>query len=354
MKKLGIVSSWNVRCGIAEYTRNMILAMDHPAKIFSKTEDQYLQVDEPFVVRYGDDYCNGLAEAVLKEKIDTLSIQHHQSLFSPQGDFRREMNELYGMGVDTVITIHHVFEDIDTTALSMARLIIVHDRHTKIFLADRGVPVGKINVIRHMAYPFSKLTIKEAREKFDLPEKPFIVGSSGFLFPHKQFDKILHILPQIGMAVGMKPVYYMLTPLHPDPASTKYLEIIRNNIQSLSLEPYVHLDTNFYCEEETVDRLAACDVIVLPHADTAGSGISASIMLAISSGRPIFTTDSYFMDGLEDAVVTFPHETPASGFMITLRNNLDRLNEISAAAEEYATMNSKENFGQLYRITFSL
>ena len=110
---IGFVSTWNTRCGIAEYTRYLATSLTaaHRTAIFANsTQEQLVRPDEDFVTRCwkpGEDDALELSQAILKSGVRAVSIQFNFGFFTPSG-LLALISRLRREGIVTAITMHAI------------------------------------------------------------------------------------------------------------------------------------------------------------------------------------------------------------------------------------------------------
>src|SRR5215475_4183305 len=88
LRVLGMLSSWNLKCGIAEYSRYLREALENygiKTEIFSNFEQRTLGEDDPLVFRCWDNTAatlNHLIHKLASRRIKRLLIQYHTAFYS--------------------------------------------------------------------------------------------------------------------------------------------------------------------------------------------------------------------------------------------------------------------------------
>jgi glycosyltransferase involved in cell wall biosynthesis len=118
---LGMVSTWNTKCGIAQYTKYLLsnISNNQDITIFSNKGQELISSDDINVIRCWDAYyddLDSLYNEILKRNLDIVHIQFNFGLF--------ELNALAGLikklkdsNVKIVITFHSID---DTTFMNKA------------------------------------------------------------------------------------------------------------------------------------------------------------------------------------------------------------------------------------------
>ena len=316
--RLGLVTTWATRCGIAEYSRCLAVALAARGvrvSVFAqrRTDPAYPDSLVPSqghtTVRAVWDFGQVDPAAVIQicqhASIGALSVQYHHGFFGPDHLLALARAGTRA-GIEVAITFHHsrhldieYFHRLDRLGVSC----LVHTEAERQRLVDLGVVNVSATSIGAPEAPDEPA--EEARRRLGLFLKP-VVGTFGFFRPHKgvlQLIEAASILQQIYPEVTL----LCLNAVYPDADSETYLAECRQAVQRCRLEQQVLLATGFQDLEQTIADLHACDVIILPyHASQEGS--SAAAHTALAARRPLLTTRQAVFEGLEGVV--YPVESP--------------------------------------------
>lgn len=319
---VAMVSSWNTRCGIAEYTRYILEhargAVDY--ELFSEVDVELLDpLAEIGVVRAWKDRwepsLDALEEALRGSTADVVHIQFNFGFF----EFQR-LAELIERQLDTrgvVVTLHRTLDYDDRGELLSLRQIrdtlakvdrlIVHQSADAAYLAEMGV-IENVSLVPHGAASPPDVSPAEVRDALRLGDRP-VVGSFGFLLPHKGTLELVRAID--GLRQEMPDILLLaLCANHPNSASREYEEVVRNEISARGLEDNVALITDFLPAEVSRTLLRAVDAIVLPYSNT-GESASGALRLILALERAIVVTDEPIFADSREVVLTVDRTDPA-------------------------------------------
>lgn len=323
--KVAVVSTYNSRCGIAEYTRSILRALGTRLifEIFADSNsDPVLQVDEESVRRNWVQDLRGDVDSLLKDlDASDAEILHVQFNF---GFFQlRELKRLLdtqSMKRAVILTLHRT-EDLQihganvslrsiVESLRKASAIIVHQDVDLRRLLELGltnvelIPIGTDQ--RNLDVPAQR------REDWGIPSDAFVVGSFGFLLPHKGTVELIRAIDILRKrkfdAYGL-----LVSAIHPNPISQQYLTFCQAEIERLNLRDHVQVITDYLSDDVARELLRCADVLCLPYEPTSESS-SAALRFLLPVGRPIITTDLDIFRDAADVVSMIP--SPASAFAI--------------------------------------
>jgi glycosyltransferase involved in cell wall biosynthesis len=118
----------------------------------------------------------------------------------------------------------------------------------------------------------------------------FTVGTFGFLTAHKNIDRLVlavrnarRFCPQIHLT--------LLNAERSSDESRLLRAVIETLIENVGLKDFVSARFDFIPEQELIDQLCACDLLVFPYADSNESATGAA-RIAMSADRPILCSRS--------------------------------------------------------------
>ena len=318
--RIAMVSTWNTRCGIAEYTAGLVGAAadswrveihaDHiPAPIDARTEEPVVRdwVSSPFAP------VDDLIDHLERSNAEIIHIQHNFGFIglTQLASLVRRLTPSHAV----VITLHRT-EDLETPTLSvrleeiaadlaLADRIIVHQREDERRLRSMGI--DRIDVIPIGASETTNLGTAVARMALGIEAPPatFVVATYGFLLPHKG---TLELIRAIALLRNQRRDIALLAvcALHTDPLSASYQRTCLDEVHRLGLDDSVRLVTEYLHPEVSRLLLATADVIALPYHETSESS-SASLRFVLPIGRPVIATDiAIFADARDSLVLVGP------------------------------------------------
>ena len=328
---LAMVTTFNSRCGIAEYSAQLSSALGTWIELEVLADRGAVAEDphkETTVRRVWDNFRSGgvdnLLAALDESTADVTHIQYNFGFFALENLAQIIRHETTRR--PTMLTLHRTaplvselgrdsLEEI-AAELHMCDSIIVHQRSDRDYLRQIGV-VDNVQVLPIGSPPLrvSLAPTASKRQK----RHSFQVGTYGFLLPHKGLKHLLEavaILKSRCIDVGV----VACCAIHPDPSSAALLDEVRTQIDSLGLADDVELHPEYLSEVESLDLLSVVDVMVLPYDPTSESS-SAAIRSILPLACPVITSDiSIFRDVSE---VVQQISSPVSP--LELANELERL-----------------------------
>lgn len=320
--RLAMVTSWNSRCGIAEYARYLLNAHtqqqpDIQVEVLSSPSDG-LWRDSVVPVRVcwtdRDDTLENLRRELHHGRYDAVHFQFNFGFFDLErlANIIRDLKQsgkivlaTFHATADTIISGQLVSLGAISPALQLLDLIFVHTLADQQRLAALGI-TGNVRLIHHGNILFPQED-KVLRQSLGISFRP-VIGTFGFLLPHKgilELLQALHILrrefPNIGLLAHCA--------LHHDPISAQFEARVREVIRDLDLGSAVLLSTEFLAAEEAVLLLQMADVLVLPYGKTKESS-SAAVRFAIAAGRPVITTQEQIFEDVQEATYQVPNNNP--------------------------------------------
>jgi glycosyltransferase involved in cell wall biosynthesis len=341
--RLGLVSTWNTKCGVAEYTKYLIEQLsdktDFTLLANYEISNKLIRKDKPNVIRCWDTYFDNLNRLYQEIKERELNIVHFQFNF---GFFELKalmtlIKKLKMANIKSVITFHSVdetnvmgkkvrLEDIKED-LKLVDEIWVHTANDVIKLSLMGINENVIQ-IPHGNKVFPNIEKETIREGIFSNSK--IISTFGFFLPHKG---ILETIIALSKLIKKYPdmLFLVVSSLYPDTISKKYYEQCKRKVENRCLKRNVLFFTDYLEEDEIIELLQASDIVVMPYKGTKESS-SAAIRFALASHRPVIATNAQIFDDLRNEVYTIENcsfESIAKGIMDLIDNKILQQNLIT-------------------------
>ncbi len=312
-RKIGLVSTYDIKCGIAGYGEDFAAALKkndcqvhvfaaHPlvaervrqARFDATTAWFYddfwfanSKVDLPFVV-----------ETAKRLALDHVSIQYHVGFFRFE-DLVALVASLEAANISCSVTLH------DSFALSAEQCAALGKHQALLFVHD-GSEVERILPAARVCFlPFG---IPE-RPPFAAPRR-FAVGTFGFLRPHKG---IYELIAAFDMVRAAEPEARLMAFCSEYPNDELRLEGARCKalVAERRLQEHVTLERSFLSRQTILAGLAGCDVNVLPYLHS-NEGASAAANYCLASGRPLITSRARIFEPLGDTAYRLESTEPAA------------------------------------------
>lgn len=293
--RVDMVSSWNSKCGIAEYTRFYVTALASRVdfEIIPRKADSLVRDDEPWVRKRVWEPEGSLAELerdLLDSDADIVHIQYTEGFF-PKSRLASLLSAVTPRKPvivschNTAYLVPECAEDLD--ALNKA-VFVVHQERDREILQSNGIADSSIRLIPHGQVAAPKRNKSEIREALGISGRHPVIGSYGFLFEHKGFYEVIRA---VGLLKKDFPdiLYIASCALYNVPPSIMYYDKCRSTVDSLGLGNNVRMVTDFLKPEESLYLLQACDICAMPYHDTAESA-SGAIRFCVAARRPLLTT----------------------------------------------------------------
>lgn len=313
--KVGWISTWNSRCGIATYSQHLTALWPTERLFVLANRDAEPLGAEPDAgptmarVWSRDDFdAATLAESLLRAGCEAVVAQHHPGLFSASA-LGALAERLAAHGIRTYATLHNTAQ-LDAAAartLTAVHRLLVHtaddlNRLWTLGLAERAT------LFPHGIYP-RPAAAGDLPERLGLAGKR-IVATFGFLMPHKGLAEVLE-------------AFAALAPRHPDlhllmlnatfPAAHSFAEAERlaTEIRARRLTERVTLVTDFLPDAHALTLLATADTAVFAYQNTDESA-SGAVRMAIAAGCPVLATPLPIFADVAEAVSFLPGRDPAA------------------------------------------
>ena len=299
--KVGQVSTFNCRCGIATYCGMLTNALqDLGAETYVLAEECSEKdiVDFKFKTDYERCWNRNLPyHNVIRQSIDydILHIQHQFGLFpNPTNNA-----ELYDLAQTNIVsTLHDVVPPSQQAApymkpfLEKSKQIIVHTKACYELLQQWGFENPAL--IPHGTKLMPDTPKEEARKAVGLPENAKILLSWGFIWESKGILDLVRILAEVKKTIPEAMLVHA-GGIHPAIAGSEYLRSILKTAIHLKLSPKDIVITQWVPEEKVSTYLSSADVIVLNYMRGSASA-SGAAHIALGSHRPLVKTNDFCLE----------------------------------------------------------
>ncbi|MDQ5859234.1 MAG: glycosyltransferase, partial [Acidobacteriota bacterium] len=309
---VGFVSTWNSRCGIAAYTRDLIHALPvgrARVMVLANADAMTIGPDGPEVgrvwIQQTGDYKRIVNEA-LERELEIVHFQFHPGILTEYRELSRTIHGLRDHGIRVFVTIHLAADEVyfHSQRMVVEDLVEAFSRCEKLFVhSERDLArlsgLGLRNVER---IPFGGMVFPETDRASLARELGFegkrLVASFGFALPHKG---IYEAIAAIALLRERIPDVFFLVLAARRPESGDYLAMCRRRVSELELENSVLLVDDYLSEAEIGVLLSVAEVVVLPYLETKESA-SAAIRYPLAAGRATITTAQGIFDDVRHVV----------------------------------------------------
>jgi glycosyltransferase involved in cell wall biosynthesis len=353
--RIAILSTFGIKCGIAEYTSYLAQALRAEGAqvwVLGNLLDQHevaapalhVRLDGVQVERvwHYDHVTHSRSEVdqepilrVLKSSgVTHLSVQYHRAFLS-----ERMLLDLVASakqaGVGVSVTLHNstcASPELLAKLAGLEVMVLVHNSAEEARLRAAG-----IRRVYHLPLGVPELAVARLHRETDSSAGP-VISTFGFLRPHKGLLELLaalNILREVWPAIRL----YAQTALYPAAESAEYLERVQARIAELRLRDHVAVEPRFLPIDEAVGRLAESDVVVLPYDARSDEGSSAAAAAALAARRPIVVTRASIFDDIRHAVYTAESNLPPAlaVAVATVCSNPPLYRHLEALAADAAT-----------------
>lgn len=312
--KIGWVSTWNTRCGIAAYSEHLVGNMNGEIHVYAPRTHELIKEDGSNVTRCwdagaGDDLV-ALAKAIDEQSPGVIVIQFNYGFFE-FGDLASFISNQVALGRVLVIILHSTVDPVHQPdkklsqiqhALKLCHRILVHSVPDLNRLKYLGL-VDNVTLFPH------GILDSQSCETPDTPsENKLHIASYGFFLPHKGLIELIEavgVLRQRGVDIYLD----MVNAEYPAAESQQAIRQALAHIKKLNLASRVKLHTRFLPDDECLTLLGRSQLIIFPYQQT-GESSSAAVRHGIASGKDVATTPLDIFSDVQEITYSLPGCTP--------------------------------------------
>ncbi len=310
--RMAILSTWQTRCGIADYTNFFVRSLPSRVSwsIYAEAgtckDTDNSRVSANWNIGLHD--LNRLKTSIARDRISLLLIQHNPAFFA-----ERELIDLLRLckneDVKTAITFHALqalyFGSAFREELSRVDRIFVHRQSDVEWLKQRGIEKD-VRQIPHGIQRFKKRNVAEAQQALGL-EDDFVIGHFGYIRPYKGTLNLLEAFDLVAREMS-KARLLLVCSEYPGPDSRDYLELCSERIAASPFKDRIHVNFTHLPLRRVIHLLQACNLIVYPYHSSKESS-SAAVRPGIAAGRPILVSNSPIFEEVRDVATVMRKNT---------------------------------------------
>jgi glycosyltransferase involved in cell wall biosynthesis len=323
---LQVVPTWGKNCGIAEYSKELINAIENE--------------NEKVSVYPSKDLTKLIAAA---ENFDTVVFQHEFSFYRDKELLHKTLKTLHEHNKRTVIELHTYLPAniYNSMLLDSTDAVIVHcdlfknkiakDAHN-LYVVKMGCK-EKVNIDAHIA-----------RNALNFNGNFPVIGSFGFIREQKGYKEIAQTIQYL--VSEYKNIRFLLAAPTHEFGSKYYEETFYRYIEDMQISDRTICLREYMQEDKLMQYLSSVDIFVLNYKDSnAGGGNSAAIKTLMRVQRPIIVSDTLYFADLKDEVYKIKNtdaDSIKSALEILLKDK-DLQKQLVLKANEFLKENSWKN-----------
>ncbi|HRP37461.1 MAG TPA: glycosyltransferase, partial [Candidatus Dojkabacteria bacterium] len=290
-QKLAVITTYNSKCGIAEYSRDLYPLIEgafEDVRYFANSDAEIVFKDDEKIVRtweYSEkDFTSTLSE-IDKFGPEIVHIQYNGPFYSLES-LSNLVKELKNREKKVFLTIHSIPEiNLKKYAEEVSRVdkIIVHSQKDFEKLKQGGM--NNTEIFTHGVRVFTDENKLKLREKLELKNTP-IIASHGLIHEHKG---LLETIDALKILKNDFPQILLLSvnAVNTDNStSSAVFHQMKEMVKENNLEDNVIFVSDFIEKQEIIKLLHIADVIVLPYSDLQ-EGASGAVRYSFASQRPV-------------------------------------------------------------------
>ncbi|MCS7224677.1 MAG: glycosyltransferase [Armatimonadetes bacterium] len=360
--RVAIVTSWQVPCGIANYSKELVGALQRQCGLAVTIVPVGPQVWQTHGLTTGlfRDRVYLRHAATQAARASLVHIQFAPVFFGGLKPFRNWLPFfLTRCQRPAVVTVH----ELDSAGPLPIRWLKLWEQR-RIFRAPfvrhliapyrlAAETIGRLSKRPVTVLPLwvpsdeRPLDTLVAKEKLGLSGR-FVLLAFGFVVKRRGYEVLIRALEKLSSDI----LLILAGGAHPLDRSGYYDQLIRW-IQSRPIRQRVRL-LGYVPDEQVPLIMSAADVVVAPFLSLTGS---ASLMKALAYGKPIVASDLPFVRDLADhsgAVLTVPPADPEklAQALQKLRDDPDRLQQLAQSANDYRQINTVQKAAEAHRAIY--
>jgi glycosyltransferase involved in cell wall biosynthesis len=347
--RIGWVTTWNTKCGVASYSEHLIAQFPQAVTVLAPHQQVKLRKDGLDCIRswWSSKEENGFEELqaqIGRLDLDTVVLQFNYSFYN----FRQLMQFIGGQvdaGRALIVMMHSTGDPGLQPAWnwSLAELVPGLNRCQRVLVHS----TDDLNRLKHFGlihnvslFPHGVLDVA-LRAPTATEGSPPLICTYGFCLPHKGLIELVEaigLLHERGTPVRLR----LVNAEYPAAVSSELVAQIKQRVSELALEDLVEAHHDYLADEQSLHLLQDADLIVYPYQQTQESS-SAAVRLGLATRRPVAVTPISIFDDLGVIVHRLPGTAPQelaqgiAALLIELSQGSESVNTVASNAEKWRT-----------------
>lgn len=327
--KMAWVTTWNSRCGIASYSAFLLQHLAGDVQVLANTHATLIETDGDSVTRCWTalgvnpqvDTLDALETVLVAGHYHRVVIQFNYAFFDLTA-LAAKLVAWQTQGIAIYLFFHATRDVIHDgvlrkslrqlgKALPGCRRLFVHSVEDVNRLKRFGC-VSNVTLMPHGVIYAPEITVRPLRG-----DGVFRIATYGFLLPGKGIPELIRafslLLIQFQATCEHYPFHALrlelFNALYPGEVSAQVLQHCQALIETLDCAASVSLHTEYQTDEQALEGLNACDMVVFPYQQT-GESSSGAVRMGLASGRPVVCTPLAIFDDVADVVHFLPGTSP--------------------------------------------
>ncbi|HDT5955679.1 TPA: glycosyltransferase family 4 protein, partial [Klebsiella quasipneumoniae subsp. similipneumoniae] len=313
--RIGWLTTWNTKCGIATYSQHLVESAPHGADVVFAPQvsaEDLVCADEEFVLRNWivgkeSNYLENLQPQIDALRLNVIVIQFNYGFFNHR-ELSAFIRRQHDAGRSVVMTMHSTVDPLEkeptwnfrlaemAEALALCDRLLVHSIADMNRLKDLGL-TENVALFPHGVINYSAASV--ARQPQALP----LIASYGFCLPHKGLMELVesvHRLKQAGKPVRLR----LVNAEYPVGESRDLVAELKSAAQRLGVTDLIEMHNDFLPDAESLRLLSEADLLIFAYQNT-GESASGAVRYGMATQKPVAVTPLAIFDDLDDAVFKF-------------------------------------------------
>ena len=358
--KIGWVTTWNQKCGIASYSRNFIECLIEEVLVFSPFNEINVETNEKNIIpswQYpylNEQNLDKLFLNIISSNITSLVIQFNYSFFDFK-EFPKFIQRIIDEKINVIIFLHSTIDPQDNQLKELASLVSCLKKCTRLFVhtindLNRLKMIGLVENVSIFPHPIKNISYAR-KERLAVPKikqkNKLNIGSYGFCLPNKGFHELIKSIPFL-IKSNLDFHVNIFSSIYNDNYYYVYQELI-DLIKDLGVEKQVTIVNDYLSSSDINNLLLQQDIIIYPY-QYSNESSSAAVRDGLASLIPVLVTPLSIFDDVNDLVDYLPGLSPkdiANGILDWYERHKNDQEKSKALNESRAKLINLRRFSKL-------
>ena len=317
ISRIGWVSTWNSKCGIASYSHHLLDHMHENILIFTPfNEPAILSENNTILKSWTLDSHSGndldiLYDHIIANNLSSIVIQFNYGFFN-FNELTEFIFKIKSKEINIIVFLHSTIDPAENSSKSLSDLkdtFLVCDRlmvHT-VSDVNRLKSIGLIDNVCLFPHGILEFNTLKNSPLLNLTSHGFNnrrrIASFGFCLPNKGYFELIKSI-KILYDQNFKIELSIFSAIY-SPDYSYVLDQLNDLITELNMQKWIHINSDYVSDKYILDSLSKYDLTIFPY-QRSNESSSAAVRQGLACLKPVLVTPLPIFDDVSDLVDYLP------------------------------------------------
>jgi len=317
ISRIGWVSTWNSKCGIASYSHHLLDHIHENILIFSPFNESSISSENHTIFKswtldsHSGNDLDILYDHILSKNLSSIVIQFNYGFFN-FNELTEFIFKIKSKEINVIVFLHSTIDPADNSSKSLSNLkdtFLLCDRlmvHT-VSDVNRLKSIGLIDNVCLFPHGILEYNTLKNSPLLNLASHGFNnrrrIASFGFCLPNKGYFELIKSI-KILHDQNFKIELSIFSAIY-SPEYSFVLDQLNNLIKELNMQQWIHINSDYLSDKYILDSLSTYDLTIFPY-QRSNESSSAAVRQGLACLKPVLVTPLPIFDDVSDLVDYLP------------------------------------------------